>query len=189
MKKLIFIFAALFVLIIVSGCGPRNRTVKFNTIDSATEESTDTDSNNEINNDSSEEEADIDKDLAVTSFIGDSLDTSVGYHVIRGTTPKNTDVIKINDYALSKYESGETEWSYIASTDLGTLSEGENSYSVHALDTEGNEIGSQDFTINYNVPDNLPSVGANEWVTLIISFIISIGYLLTNRLRKVFIRQ
>ena len=188
MKKLIFIFAILFVLVIASGCGARNRTVKFNPIDSTTEENADADSNDKTDTDTPEI-PDLGPDLDITSFEGETLDTTVGYHVVRGTTPKNTDVIKINDYTLSKYQSGETEWSYIASADLGTLNAGENSYTVHALNAEGNEIDSQDFTITYNVPDNLPSVGASGWIALIISFLISIGYFVTNRLRRAYIKN
>ena len=189
MKKLIFIFAILFALIMVTGCGARSKTVKFNPIDPATEENADTDSNDETNTDSSDEETDLGPDLAITSFIGETLDTTVGYHVVRGTTPKNTHNIKIDDYILSKYNSGQTEWSYIASADLGTLDEGENTYTVYALDVENNEIDSQNFTITYNVPDNLPSVGASGWIALIISFLISIGYFVINRLRKVYIKN
>lgn len=187
MKKLIFIFAILFALIMVTGCGARNKTVKFNPIDTATEE--DADANDETNTDSSDEETDLGPDLAITSFIGETLDTTMGYHVVRGTTPKNTHTIKINDYTLSKYHAGQTDWSYIASADLGTLNEGENTYTVYALDAEDNEIGSQNFTITYNVPDNLPSVGASGWIALIISFLISIGYFVTKGLRKAYIKN
>lgn len=167
MKNFIFIFSILLTLAITTGCGPRERTVKFNPIDSISEESEDIDSY---------EETDIGPDLNIVSFIGEKLETNVGYHIIRGTTPKNTNAIKINNYTLSKYNPGQTEWTYIASSDLGTLKKGENSYTVYALNAEGNEIDSQNFTIIYNTPDNLPLVGSSGWVALMISFLISIGY-------------
>ena len=186
MKKLIFIFVILFVLIIVTGCSARKNTVHFNPIEASneTDEATDTEAE-EV----TDVEDDLGPDLAITSFIGDNLDTSVGYHIIRGATPKKTSTIKINDYKLSRYYSGQTEWSYIASSTVGTLKEGENSYTVHALDAEGNEIGSKSFTINYEAPDELPNVGSNGWMALIISFLISIIYFATKRLRKAYIKN
>jgi hypothetical protein len=167
MKKLIFIFVILFILVIATGCGARKNTVKFNPIDNVEESGEGVDIMGEV---------DLGPDLAVTSFIGDKMETNVGYHVIRGTTPKNTNSIKINDYKLTKYYPGQTEWSYIASASMGTLAEGDNEYIVMALDKEGAEIGSQTFTIAYEAPDNLPSTGSNGWIYLIISFLVSSGY-------------
>jgi hypothetical protein len=195
MKKLIFISVILFSVILITGCGARNNTVHFNPIETPEEKvngepsdsasSTDTTDNTA----SANEEADQEPGLSVTSFAGDSLNTTAGYHVIRGTTPKNTHTIKINDYTLSKYNAGQTEWSYIASAALGTLNEGDNKYTVQALDDKGNEIGSKNFTISYQSPDNLPTVGGSGWVALIISFVISAGYFVIKKLRKVYIKN
>jgi hypothetical protein len=179
MKKLISIFVILFVLVITTGCTRKN-TVHFNP-----KVPTESGEEGEV----AEAEEDLGPDLAVTSFIGDKLATSVGYHVVRGTTPKNTNTIKINDYILAKYYPGQTQWSYIASTALDTLEEGENGYIITSLDKEGNEIDSKSFTINYEAPEALPAVGSNGWIALIISFLISIGYFVIRRLRKVYIKN
>lgn len=183
MKKLIFIFVILFVLIIVTGCGARKNTVKFNP-KVTTEEN-----GGDENADGEPIPEDPGPDLSVTSFEGENLNTSVGYHVVHGTTPKRTQTIKINDYTLSKYYPGQTQWSYIASSSMGTLDEGENKYKVTALDSEGNEIQSQNFAITYEAPDNLPTVGNNGWVALIISFLISTVYFVIRRLRLAYIKN
>ena len=179
MKKLIFIFVILLVLVITTGCTRKN-TVHFNP-----KVPTETGEGTEV----AKAEEDLGPDLAVTSFIGDKLETSVGYHIVRGTTPKSTNIIKINDYTLAKYYPGQTQWSYIASTALNTFEEGENGYILTAFDKEGNEIDSQSFTISYETPEALPAVGANGWTALIISFLISIGYFVIRRLRKVYIKN
>ncbi|MBU0727165.1 hypothetical protein KKA95_00605, partial [Patescibacteria group bacterium] len=129
--------------------------------------------------------------LAVTSIIGNKLETTENHHVIRGLTPSNTYKLKIGDYTLQKYTPGETEWSYIASTSYGTLFEGENTYTVRAYDKEGNEIDSQNFVIAYTAPEipNLPSVGVSTWMILIISTLISTGFFAFKRLKKVLLKD
>ena len=180
MKKLIFIFFILFVLVITTGCTRKN-TVHFNPKipTDLGEETTDV----------AKAEEDFGPELAITSFIGDKLEINAGYQVIRGTTPKNTNTIKVNDYTLTKYYPGQTQWSYIASTALNTLEEGENGYIVTALDKEGNEIDSKSFTIAYEAPETLPAVGASGWTYLIISLLISTGYFVIRRLRKIYIKN
>ena len=190
MKKLIFVFIVLFALVLITGCNARKtNTVHFNPkIDGVTTDAED--------NTAEEDTASIIEEtggpgLAVTSFAGDKLDTDKNYQVIRGTTPKNTYKMKVNDYTLTKYAPGQTEWSYIASTKYGTLTAGENAYKVMSYDKDGNEIGSADFAIAYTTPPapNLPAVGPSIWILLAISFISSGIYFGFRRLKKVFIKN
>ncbi|MBU1934504.1 hypothetical protein KKF04_00450, partial [Patescibacteria group bacterium] len=186
---LIFIFFVLFILVIIAGCKLHKNTITFDP---------------KVDESASETSLDINTEdikLAVTSIIGSNLETDSDYHVIEGVASSNTNEIKVNDYILQRYSPGQTGWSYIASTDLDTLAEGENKYAVRAYDEDGNEIGAQDFTITYtpvkvveNTEDtekdqNLPSVGISGWITFIISLVISIGYFAFRRLKKIFIRN
>ncbi len=56
---------------------------------------------------------------------------------IRGTAPKGTTGIIVNDYRLQLFTEGEEEWSYLASTKLQNFSQGENVYRVVAVNAAG----------------------------------------------------
>ncbi len=56
---------------------------------------------------------------------------------IRGTAPKGTTGIIVNDYRLQLFTEGEEEWSYLASTKLQNFSRGENVYRVVAVNAAG----------------------------------------------------
>ena len=195
MKKLIFVFFILFVLVLVTGCNARRNTVHFNPkVDETAEMDIDAGSSEDVAEDSADEtEVDMGPDFDVNSLDleGDKMNTNVSYHVISGTTPANTAKVKVNDYTLQRYQAGQTEWSYIASTGIDTLKEGENKFKITALDAKDNEIGSKEFTITYEAPEipELPSVGSNEWMALIISILISATYFAIRRLRKVYIKN
>ena len=110
--------------------------------------------------------------LSVTTFKGARLVTKMNYNLIKGVTPKNTETITINDYKLQKYVPGQTNWSYIASTQFKTLKKGDdNEYVVKALDKDGKQIDSLEFSINYKEIDShaLPDVGTNLWFTIILT--------------------
>jgi hypothetical protein len=201
MKKLVFIFVILFTLLVNTGCKSKENTIRFNPkIDGVTTETADTDEKADTESKDEKKPSD-DSDvavvaptqdntvLAVTSFAGDKLDTNVGYHVVRGTTPANTHSIKVNDYTLIRYIPGQTQWNYIASSTAGTMVKGENKYTVTSFDAQNNQIGSKDFTILYNEPDNLPAVGVNTWMIFGISLLISALYFVIRRLRKVAIKN
>jgi len=197
MKKLVFIFVILFTLLVNTGCKSKENTIRFNPkIDGVTTETADTGETVDTENDADENEdgmvaavIDSGPELAITSFEGDKLDTNVGYHVVRGTTPANTHSIKVNDYTLIRYIPGQTQWNYIASATAGTMVKGENKYTVTSFDAQNNQIGSKDFTIAYNEPENLPSVGVNAWMIFGISILISGLYFVIRRLRKVSIKN
>jgi len=116
---------------------------------------------------------DISVKFAIISLINNKLDTSKSYNVISGLTPKNTSKVIVNNYILNKYKAGDTKWSYIAATSLGTLKKGKNNYTVSAFDSKGNILGTQDFTINYKGANNgsLASTGSPSLFILLLSLI------------------
>ena len=201
MKKLIFVFVALFILVLISGCNARNNnTVRFddrNSADISSEEvslsETDVESETEtvITSDTEEttETPVIIKEpsgkLEVLSFDGGFLKTNLNYNVINGGTSSDTHVIKINDYELQKYVPGTSEWSYIASSNHGTMEEGWNNYVVKTYDKDGKQIDSMMFSIEYApvTADALPGVGSNHYLILILSLISSSVYFSFRRLR------
>lgn len=208
MKKLIYVFVALFMVTLISGCGARQKTVRFNNGTSDEEvstevESTETDegtNDSEVEEDMSEGEGEEDTltetdteeittpsgKLAVTSLEGAYLKTNLSYNVIKGTVPSDTHKITINGYTLNKYIPGQTQWDYIASTRFSTLSDGTNNYVLKSYDKDGEETGSLMFTIDYEaptVPSALPSVGFSHWISLLIALTISSFYAITQKKR------
>lgn len=78
---------------------------------------------------------------------GQTLTTQLTEIDISGEAPAGTDAIMVNDYRLQLFKPGSKTWSYLASTALGNLKEGENVYSVNALDAEGNKSPTRSITI------------------------------------------
>ena len=62
--------------------------------------------------------------------------------IIEGTVSKDTYVVIVNDYRLSKYVPGSNEFLYYAKTAYGNLEVGENEYEVIAEDKAGNQSDS-----------------------------------------------
>ncbi|MCH7472380.1 hypothetical protein IIA79_05455 [bacterium] len=186
MKKLIFVFVALLMLVLVSGCGARQNTVRFDDDGNSEGETVSTE-------DAEESEGKMAKDsiqpkgkLAVTSFDGAFFKSNLSYNVVRGTVPTNTQTIKVNDYKLQKYFPGQTQWSYIAATRFGTLKDGLNNYVIKTFDRSGEQNGSIMFSIDYEapvIPSQLPGVGASHWLALLASMIIGGMYTIFRKHR------
>jgi hypothetical protein len=209
MKKLLFVFVALMALVLTSGCGTKQNTVRFNSDGQPIEKSGEavSDKKEDAVNDGEADEATATKDkteettidktvtsakeiptgkLSVTSFDGGFLKTTYSYNVVKGTVPTGTKKITINDYKLSKYIGGQTQWDYIASTRFGTLKSGLNTYVVKTFDAKGEETDSLIFTINYDAPATpveLPGVGANLWLSLLTTIMVSGAYAMIRKNR------
>lgn len=56
---------------------------------------------------------------------------------IRGTAPRGTAGIIVNDYRLQLFQSGDTTWSYLAATKLQNFAPGENIYRIVAVSEAG----------------------------------------------------
>lgn len=203
MKKLIFVFVALFMLPLISGCGARQNTIRYDKSDESGDE---TDTIEEVSEEVSEEASEeavaediiideIDEvkaisaptgKLAVTSFDGGFLKTNLSYNVIKGNTPSNTHRITINDYKLTKYISGQTQWDYIASSRFGTLKNGLNTYVLKTYDVDDKQTDSIIFSIDYTaptIPETLPNVGTSHWLAIILSLMISTSYIIFRKLK------
>ena len=179
MKKLSFVFITLLVLVAITGCEARKDTMRFNTESDDSGITENTDDSGEV---AGETEVNTGKDgavakgeVTVTSVKDGFLKTSKGYNLIMGTAPKGTHSVTVNNYTLKQYQPGQTRWSYIASTAIGTLKEGQNHFVVTALDAKGNAIDAEPFDIEYQMPaiPVLPNVGTS--LNLIFLFALSLS--------------
>ena len=124
--------------------------------------------------------------LAVTSFDDALLQTKLSYNVVKGTVPSDTYKITINDYQLTKYIPGQTQWDYIAATKFSTLKDGLNSYVIKTYDKNGEQTDSLIFSIDYEapvVPSALPSVGASHWLALLLTLMLTGSYAVFRKYR------
>lgn len=188
MKKLAIFFVVLLSLLVIAGCNESNKKVtRFaeedmgpngtKAIITPLDEKEPSPEVIEIKNANENEEEEGDSEegsdptvnltaFEITSFDEEEVATSKSYHVISGTAPENTAKILVNDFALSKYKAGDTKWSYIAATSLGTLKKGNNIFTFRALDEDGEEIGRRSLTISYEGKSNgvLADTGGNTLI-------------------------
>lgn len=80
---------------------------------------------------------------------GQTLTTKESVIEITGEAPPNTAAIFVNDYRLQLFQAGGKTWSYLANAKYGNLVEGENIFSVTALDKDGNRSAPRSITIIY----------------------------------------
>jgi hypothetical protein len=193
MKKLAVFFIVLIGLVVIAGCNNSKKTVtKFSTDESSEngtktiitkvdeEKKTDTTSIDITakGEDAQDVKSAEDVKFAVTSPSTTTLKSDKGYHLIKGTTPANTDKIFVNDILLSKYKAGSTEWNYIAAAALGTLKKGDNTYAIRAEDKDGNELGSETLAISYKGINGVLASTGNNGITLIsLILAMAIGFL------------
>lgn len=197
MKKIAFFFILLISLVIIAGCNNTRKSVtRF------APESSDKETEEKVTITKVEDEEDktemppiditgingedvMEKEVPfkITSSNSKRIESAKGYHLIEGTTPKNTDKIIVNGYALSKYKSGETQWSYIAAVSLGTLKKGENNFTVKAVNERGSTLASESFVILYGGNDVgiLAPTGNNLNLALLIGFMASATFALRKR--------
>lgn len=78
---------------------------------------------------------------------GETYRTQQAEFAIRGTVPAGTAGVMVNDYKLQLFRSGDTTWSYLASTALSNMKPGTNVFTVYALDAAGNKSEPATITI------------------------------------------
>lgn len=66
-----------------------------------------------------------------------TFETAASEIVLRGTSPKEAVSVFVNDYKLQLFDPAKGTWSYLASTQLGNLKAGSNTYEVFVVDSEG----------------------------------------------------
>jgi hypothetical protein len=81
---------------------------------------------------------------------GETLNTNQNEVEITGEAPAGTAVVMVNDYKLQLFKPGSKTWSYLASTQLANLREGQNIFVVYALDADGNKSPPRSITIVLN---------------------------------------
>ncbi|MDD5751300.1 MAG: FecR domain-containing protein [Candidatus Peribacteraceae bacterium] len=67
--------------------------------------------------------------------------------IVRGTAPADAAGIVVNDYRLQLFQPGDREWSYLAGTRLDNLREGENLFTVYAINDVGTKSPPVSLTI------------------------------------------
>lgn len=70
---------------------------------------------------------------------GQTLTTSEGEIEITGEAPAKATGIVINDYRLQLFKPGSKTWSYVAAARLSNLLVGKNTFTVYAVDADGNK--------------------------------------------------
>ena len=75
--------------------------------------------------------------------------THTGAISIKGSTSPQTYTVTVNDYKLSLYEPGTTNWKYIASLEFGTLRNGRNRYRIVSRNSAGKILDEIVYTIIY----------------------------------------
>jgi len=78
---------------------------------------------------------------------GETVRTPQEEFELRGTAPVGTAAVYVNDYKLQLFRTGDTDWSYLASTRLGNLKQGENVYNVVAEDASGRRSAPATLTV------------------------------------------
>lgn len=78
---------------------------------------------------------------------GETVRTPSEEFELRGTAPAGTAAVYVNDYKLQLFRTGDTDWSYLASTRLGNLKQGENVYNVVAEDASGRRSAPATLTV------------------------------------------
>lgn len=85
--------------------------------------------------------------ITLPAKTGEMYRTSKTEITLQGTAPVGTQGIMVNDYRLQLFQPGNTTWSYLASTQLQNLKQGENIFDVYALDAAGNKSAPARVTI------------------------------------------
>ncbi len=88
---------------------------------------------------------------------GQTLTTNQKEIEITGEAPANTVAILLNDYKLQLFKPGSRTWSYLASTALGNLVQGKNTYTVYAVDGDGNRSPARSIFILFSL--TVPTTG------------------------------
>ncbi|MCA9373927.1 FecR domain-containing protein [Candidatus Peregrinibacteria bacterium] len=92
----------------------------------------------------------------VETYNGSSSSTTDANTVTVIGSIKGAEKVVVNGYTLSQFTSGGTQWKYVASTALGNLKPGDNTFEVYGIDPDGNKSEVVSFTINYTGTDTTP---------------------------------
>ncbi len=95
---------------------------------------------------------------AVTTVSGGTQIDEGGFYNVTGNPAVITGSISgaakliVNSYTLTKFNPGDTSWTYYANADYDLMQEGENIYEVYAVDAEGNKSEIITVKVRYSPP-------------------------------------
>ena len=92
---------------------------------------------------------------------GETLHTSLHEVEITGEAPSGTSGIEVNGYRLQLFKAGSKTWSYLASRALGNLIQGDNIFTIVAVDGNGNRSAPRSLTI---VADTVETSGSGSQI-------------------------
>ena len=91
---------------------------------------------------------------------GGTLTTGLREVEITGEAPAGAAAIVMNDYKLQLFKPGSRTWSYLASTALGNMVVGKNTYTVTVLDSDGNKSPPRSIFIVFNLTGSETATGS-----------------------------
>jgi len=84
-----------------------------------------------------QEDSSIEAPTITTPAEGARINAAEDLVPIKGSAPLEAYQIQVNDYVLQRFEPGDRVWTYIASTEYGTLKPGDNTFNVIAITRDG----------------------------------------------------
>lgn len=99
---------------------------------------------------------------SVETYNGSSSSTTDENTVTVIGSIQGAEKVVVNGYTLSQFTAGGSQWKYVASTALGNLKPGTNSYVVYGIDPDGNKSDEVTFTIEYTGTDTTPEPEVDE---------------------------
>ncbi len=92
---------------------------------------------------------------------GGTLTTSQREVEITGEAPVGAAAIVMNEYKLQLFKPGSRTWSYLASTVLGNMVVGKNTYTVYVLDSDGNRSPARSISIVFSLTGSESGTGTD----------------------------
>ncbi len=103
----------------------------------------------------------------ITSVAGITETNSDGYYEVSSSLATLTGSVTgaqkvvVNDYTLTKFNPGDTTWTYFANAQYNLMSEGENTYTVYAVDENGTRSDILTVKVLYT-PNSAPATESAE---------------------------
>lgn len=92
---------------------------------------------------------------------GATLTTTQREVEITGEAPVGAAAIVMNEYKLQLFKPGSRTWSYLASTALGNMVVGKNTYTVYVLDSDGNRSPARSISIVFSLTGSASGTGTD----------------------------
>ncbi len=100
----------------------------------------------------------------LTIGIEENTEVKIEPFELKGTVSKGATKVIVNNYPLSKFQKGDTQWLYRAKIEWGNLVKGKNTFEVKAIFEDETEI-IKSVIINVNIEEKETTEVKNETVT------------------------